>query len=108
MDILSTLLKVSASSLEEILLFDESVLLFSCSVISGEFASRGAAAGCSTFTAGLYVGSLRLSLCTEDASVCTTFADETAASEEGEGAIPNRVRILCHSVSNGCFSVVLQ
>jgi hypothetical protein len=108
MDILSSLLEESASSLEDILLFDESVLLFSCSVISGEFASRGAAVGRSTFTAGLSVGSLRPSLCTEDASVCTTFADRTATSEEGEGTIPNRVRTLCHSVSNGCFSVVLQ
>ena len=101
MDILSSLL-------EDILLFEEPVLLLSCSVISGELASRGAAAGCSIFTAGLSVGTLRLSLCTEDTSVCTTFADETAAFEEGEGAIPSRVRILCHSVSNGCFSVVLQ
>ena len=101
MDILSSLL-------EDILLFEEPVLLLSCSVISGEFASGGAAAGRSTFTAALSIGSLRLSLCTEDASACTTFADGTVASEEGEGTIPNRVRILCHSVSNGCFSVVLQ
>ena len=108
MDILSSLLEGSASSLEDILLFEEPVLLLSCSVVSGELASRGAAVGRSTFTAGLSVGSLRLSLCTEDASVCTMFADRTAASEEGEGAIPNRVRTLCHSVSNSCFSVVLQ
>ena len=107
MDILSSLLEESASSLEDIL-FEESVLLSSCSVVSGELASEGAAAGFSTFTAGLSVGSLRFSLCTEDTSVCTTFADVTAASEEGEGTIPNRVRTLCHSVSNGCFSVVLQ
>lgn len=84
MDILSSLLEVSASSLEDIL-FEESVLFFSCSVISGEFASRGAAVGRSTFTAGLSVGSLRLSLCTEDASVCTTLQIEQPLLKREKG-----------------------